>query len=100
MLIKKKKKKTPIVFNIWLAKETIKAYPSANTGLPRRTKNHKTNKQKPNGNKRNKHFHIHTHRQYSYWTTPENKQQTSSGNISLYRKANISSLTTEKWWQL
>lgn len=69
----KKKKKTPIVFNIWLAKETIKAYPSANTGLLR-TKNYKTDKQKPNGNKRNKHFHIHTYRQYSHWTTPENKQ--------------------------
>lgn len=63
-LIKKKKKKTPIVFNIWLAKETIKAYPSANTGLLR----------KPNGNKQNKHFHIHTYRQHSHWTAPENKQ--------------------------
>lgn len=40
------KKKTPIVFNIWLAKETIKAYPSANTGLLR----------KPNGNKQNNTF--------------------------------------------
>lgn len=54
----KKNRPSPIVFNIWLAKETIKAYPELTQDY-KKTK--KQNKQKPNNNKQNKHFHIHTH---------------------------------------
>lgn len=75
----KKKKKDPAVFNSWLAKETIKAYPAL-TQDGWEGQGTKTN----DSNQPSK--HLHERAQHSHWKSLANKEQVPLGSISGYRK--------------